>query len=568
MTLPPIPDSRWVLAVIHYDLIPLLYPEEYLGDPGWRRFYGVGLTCSKQADLLLGISQASCDEAQLHLQLPPERVVNVSSAVSSFFSQMPDDPERALVLAELEIDRSFVLYTGGDDPRKNLDGLIKAYGLMPPDVRYRHQLVVVCQVTSGTRKRLEKLQQSLGLNANDVILTGKVSDEDLRHLYSACRLFVFPSWHEGFGLPVLEAMQCGAAVLASDKSSLPEIVQLPEALFDPHDAEAMAVKMARGLEDDDFWSHLVASSVKKSQRFSWQTTAKVALEAMEQAVNRRCAFSHEGEVATQRAGQVASRRPRLAFVSPLPPDESGIASYACELLQALSRYYEIEVVSEREWCSNEWIQGNLPIRPPSWLKKHGQEYDRIVYQFGNSHFHHFMLGLLRLHPGVVALHDLYLGDMLSDLANRSAQPELLVKEAWDSHGLGVFSGATTMGDVCRDYPCSRFVFDVAPGVILHSWHARSLAENYFSGSLQGKVQVIPLNSLRRQLPSKQEARRVLNLSEDEFVCACFGIVAPSKCNDRLAEAWRLVNRVHPGAKLVFVGSDQYWPGGKGLQPVC
>ena len=113
---------------------------------------------------------------------------------------------------------------------------------------------------------------------------GQISDQTLTALYDACRAFVFPSWHEGFGLPALEAMAAGAAVIAADASSLPEVADLPEALFDPHDVAAIAAHLERVLTDDAFRQRLQAHGPQQAAKFSWQRTAKDILDFFAKAV--------------------------------------------------------------------------------------------------------------------------------------------------------------------------------------------------------------------------------------------------------------------------------------------
>src|SRR5262249_29180224 len=119
------------------------------------------------------------------------------------------------------LDRDFVLYVGGPDFRKNLNGALEAFALLPESERSRLLLVVACDLSHEHRRALENRAAELGIAAS-VKLTGYVSDEELRALYQMCRVFFFPSLYEGLGLPVLEALQCGAPVVAADGSSIPE----------------------------------------------------------------------------------------------------------------------------------------------------------------------------------------------------------------------------------------------------------------------------------------------------------------------------------------------------------
>jgi hypothetical protein len=101
----------------------------------------------------------------------------------------------------------------------------------------------------------------------------------------------------------------------------------------------------------------------------------------------------------------------MAYVSPLPPEASGIADYSAELLPALSKYYDIDVIVSQDAIADEWIQENCGVRSVAWFRQNHQDYARVVYHFGNSPFHQHMFDLLSQIPGVVVLHDFFLGDI-------------------------------------------------------------------------------------------------------------------------------------------------------------
>jgi hypothetical protein len=142
-------------------------------------------------------------------------------------------------------------------------------------------LLIASRLTDHDRLQLEKHAQSHGLAANELILTGYVSDDMLIALYSAAALFVFPSLHEGFGLPALEAMACGTPVIGSNSTSIPEVIGLEEAMFDPRRPEAIAAKIAEVLNDPAFGARLRTHGRTQAARFSWDNTAQRALRALE-----------------------------------------------------------------------------------------------------------------------------------------------------------------------------------------------------------------------------------------------------------------------------------------------
>jgi glycosyltransferase involved in cell wall biosynthesis len=270
-------------AVILYDLIPLLNQDVYLGSPAQRQCYMRKIESLRRAGRLLAISDYAREEALAALDLPPDRIVAISTAVDESF--VPAEPTADALDAlrrRFGITRPFVMCApGGYDSRKNLPGLITAYGLLPADLRAGHQLLIASRLTDHDRVQLERHAQSSGLARNELILTGYVSDDMLIALYSAAALFVFPSLHEGFGLPALEAMACGTPVIGSNSTSIPEVIGLDEAMFDPRRPEAIAAKMAEVLGDPAFGARLRTHGRTQAAKFSWDNTARRALRALE-----------------------------------------------------------------------------------------------------------------------------------------------------------------------------------------------------------------------------------------------------------------------------------------------
>lgn len=266
-------------AVTLYDLIPLSVPHP---NPTYRAHYERKLLSFRRADLWLGISQYSCDEAVNALSLPPERVVNISCAADRGFGRVhAGGITRSALMQAHHITRPFVCAVGAPEERKNLDMLFRAFVALRPDLRRRHQLVLVGHMQERDRQAVAERAHLRGLSESELVFTGHVTDRDLVLLYNSCQAFVFPSLYEGFGLPALEAMQCGAPVIASNATSVPEVVGLDDALFDARDADAATLALTRVLSDDVFRSRLVEHGLTQSARFSWDHTAHLALDAME-----------------------------------------------------------------------------------------------------------------------------------------------------------------------------------------------------------------------------------------------------------------------------------------------
>ncbi len=268
-------------AVTLYDLIPLAMESDYLQNPPTRKWYQRKLGSLRRADLLLAISQFSLSQAKSLLRLDDARLANISGAADPLFRVLPADSAREVALrARLGVWRSFVMYAGGFDSRKNVAGLIRAYASLPPSLRQSRQLVVVGEPLGTIRAELDAVARKHGLAADELRFVGFVNDADLVGLYNACELYVFPSRSEGFGLPALEAMACGAPVIAADTSSLPEVIGYPDAMFDATSDAAMAERIGQALSDPGYRARLIAHGKERVRLFSWEASADRALDAI------------------------------------------------------------------------------------------------------------------------------------------------------------------------------------------------------------------------------------------------------------------------------------------------
>ena len=521
-------------AVVLYDLIPYINPKPYLENPVVSNWYLKKIEQLKKADLLLSISKSSGQEAVDWLNFDPSQVVNISTACDDKFQPVKlNNSDYTHFAQTYNLTKPFVMYTGGIDYRKNIEGLIRAYAQLPKAVRQHHQLAVVCSVQPHDRERLTELAKQQGLGKNDYIMTGFVPEEDLIKLYNACKLFIFPSWHEGFGLPALEAMQCGAPVIASNNSSLPEVVGLDEALFDPLDDQAITAKLLQGLTDEAFRQHLIAHGKVQAKLFNWDNIATTALTAMEGKYNNL-------PKQTNHAIVNPVPRKRLAYLSPLPPERSGISDYSAELLEQLSQYYLIDVITDQENVSDAWIIANTKIRSVAWFKDHSNEFDRVLYHFGNSHFHQHMFDLLSIVPGVVVLHDFYLSAIQSYMSGIGVAPLNWKQHLYYSHGYMAVYTATHENyphEALWTYPTNLKVLQDALGVIVHSENSKQLANQWYGNHTADKWHLIPH---LRHLPaknSKEDARESLGFADDDFIICSFGIINKTKRSLELVEAF-------------------------------
>lgn len=285
------------VTVTLYDLIPLLNSSEYLDKfQAYSDFYHRKIEYLRKADGFLCISEYAKSEGQLGLQVENSNFFNVSTAIEPKFQPIDVTSElEAELRSKFEISRSFVLYTGGADQRKNLVRLIEAYAALGIEIRSQHQLLFAGKMPEEIIADLKSYARSYGLQQDELCFTGYVSDQELVCLYNLCELYVFPSWHEGFGLPALEAMACGAPVIASNVTSLPEVVGLDEMLFEPMDVEQITGKMKAVLQSKELKNKFSSHGLEQAKNFSWDKTALLALTAFSKIAKERVNRSYNSK---------------------------------------------------------------------------------------------------------------------------------------------------------------------------------------------------------------------------------------------------------------------------------
>ncbi len=254
-----------------------------------------------------------------------------------------------------------------------------------------------------------------------------------------------------------------------------------------------------------------------------------------------------------------TRKPKLAYISPLPPEKSGIADYSAELLPELSRHYDIDVIVAQETIADSWINANCAVRQVNWFRANAHRYDRVLYHFGNSHYHQHMFDLLVQIPGIVVLHDFYLGHVVAGMDLQGINPHRWTRELHHAHGYAAVQErfhTQNMGDIAFKYPCNLSVLQQAIGVVVHSNFARQLAEQWYGQGWSQHWGILPMLRVPAVSVNKSVARQALGLADDAFVVCSFGMLGSIKQNNRLLDAW-LASALtqEKNTFLIFVGEN-------------
>ena len=277
------PINRGVPCIVTFhDIIAETLPK--LVFRSWRSRLFWELKCrlaARRADLVVTVSLESKKGLMRHFGLSEDRVAVISEAPASGFTEAAGSKQadaEVLRRYRLESGRRYILYVGGISPHKNIETLIEAFAEVRKDSWLEDVHLVLVGDWAGDAfytcyEELCKLVEHYGLG-HAVHFTGFVPDADLVHLYTACQVFVLPSYLEGFGLPAVEAMACGAAVVASNVGSLPEVLDGSGELFDPHDVAALTGCLKRVIGDSAHQQELRQRSLRRALDFSWETSAQ------------------------------------------------------------------------------------------------------------------------------------------------------------------------------------------------------------------------------------------------------------------------------------------------------
>ena len=271
----PLVHPRRTVVTIHdlgHRRFPEAYPPDTLRYLSWSTDHNV-----RTATHLIADSEATRDDILRYYPMDSSRVTVVYPGVDPAYHPVTGRDERNAVLERYGIDGDYLLYVGTLQPRKNVERLVAAYGLLRETGRLEARLVLV-----GRKGWLpDGILQAVQASRAPIMMTGYVPPEDMPALYSGAMALVLPSLFEGFGLPALEAMACGTPVIAANASSLPEVVGDAGILVDPLDVDDLARGILRIASSPGLRRELGDRGLERAQRFTWQAAAKATLEVLD-----------------------------------------------------------------------------------------------------------------------------------------------------------------------------------------------------------------------------------------------------------------------------------------------
>lgn len=245
-----------------------------------------------EADVVAAVSRHAAAALHTHYQVPPERIAIIPNGLRPHFRRITDPVLLGATRHKFSLKHPLVLGVGTLEPRKNHLGLIKAFHQVQSEKKNRSAMLALAGGPGWLYEETRQLVATLKLE-KQVRFLGRVSELELCGLYSLADVFVFPSFCEGFGLPPLEAMACGAPVITSNTSSLPEVVGDAALTLDPHDTDALAAAIKRVLGEQNLREELRQKGFERAKLYTWSDSASKMLEVYTKLSNGATHFSGE-----------------------------------------------------------------------------------------------------------------------------------------------------------------------------------------------------------------------------------------------------------------------------------
>jgi glycosyltransferase involved in cell wall biosynthesis len=526
-------DPTLLRAAVVHDFIPHRLPDRYLPTATDRLGYAIAMRWLGRCNLFLSNSRSSADDLIALLGVAESAVTVTGCSLDPVFEPRtlapPYQPRHVLVV-------------GGGDPRKNPDVVISAHArsrVMQDGVGI--PLVVAGNYTENDALAFRAIATAAGGRAALIEVPGHVSDDRLLELYRKAIALVVSSRDEGFSIPLIEGMAAGVPCLASNIRVHAELVKDPDCRFLPNDYATLCSQLEQVVMDAAWREGVLARQSEVWPNFRAQAVA----DRFWGAVARRLEL--------RPANILRGHRPRVALLSPLPPDRSGVADYTAATCGELGRLVDLHIFSETPQAIRP--RNTASIRPLSALPSLTAGFDRVIGVIGNSHFHTNIFEILRRYGGACIAHDARMLGFYRTLLGKEralavASGELgrLVSESELNVWLGDEAKleALFLGEIAES---------AAPTIVHSLVTARMFKDRYGVPAAY-----LPFSIYRPWAPEeltrdrRAKARLRLGLVSGEIVIVTFGFVHVSKAPEECVWALKLLRDCGIPARLHFVGA--------------
>ncbi|MGH6980284.1 MAG: glycosyltransferase [Stellaceae bacterium] len=527
-------DRSIIKATVVYDFIPHDRPKHYLRSDPQRVAYRAALFYLYGYDWFFPISEYSRRRLIELTGIGEDRAITIGAPIRRQL--------RRATAAPVPRDPPYFLTVAGDDWRKNVECPVAAFARLAEDGDAKSALVIV-----GTYSAARQAAIVSGLPAPlraRVHFRTDLTDTEMAELYAGAVATICPSRIEGFSLPVVEALTCGSPVLLSDCAAQVELIDDPDILFAPDDVERLTGLMASLLDQPLRREALLARQRPVTDRFGEEIVGEKFWTPI---------FATHEKKRASAPFAVRGVRPRIAFVTPYPPDASGVAFYSARTLTDIAKRADVDLFTDAAVVDKR--DDLRHAGPISSFPYFSRRYDRVVSVVGNSNFHSRIVDYVRDFGGACVQHDNRMADFYMHLRGFGKFAEML-KSAGAKKSL---SHADALEGLLKPEVFGSLFFDeivhaAAPFMV----HSRTIARNV---KAQYGVEAIVLPfAVQRDFsdselePSHRDAvRKRLGIAPDRVAIVTLGIPAGSKGNVECIEALALLRKGGMNAALYFVG---------------
>lgn len=522
-------------ATVVYDFIPLEFPDRYLESRPALYRYSAASAWLPAYQAFFPISQHAADELARRHRIDASRIDVTGVALRDAFARrLGGGPARRPAAAA---DAS-ILFIGGPDERKNLDAAVAAFAALRATGRTTLQLAIAGGYPQDWR---ERVHARCG-GGSGLVFLDRLSDDELADWHAHSRATVIASRAEGFSLPIIECIAAGGLAVASDIPVHRELLADPAVRFHPEDADQLAAILSGVLDSPAERSRLAAAERPVAGRFTARAVGDRFWEA----------FARRFLPAVAERPRPRPRRRSIAFVTPFPPDRTGVADYSLRCVEALARHVDVDVYTDQAApVTTAAVREFHPITAAAWLRP---DYDATIAVVGNSSFHTRIIDLHRRYGGPCIVHDNRLAELtawwkgaehLRTLAERTlgrdVRPDEVAGWLADPGGLPTLFYDEILA-------AARPLLVHSRGIQEHVGRLYHVAADYLPFCVYRRFTAADISA-----EARQAARRGLGVADDEAMIVTLGIVdavkSPAVCVDAVAA---LVHRGIP-ARLHFVG---------------
>lgn len=520
-----------IRAAIVYDFIPKRFPHIYLPTAADKLNYALAKRWLARCDAFAPISQSAAADLRGELGVPADSIFVTGCSIAPIFLEGTDAAS----------ERKHVFVGAGPDGRKNPEVVIRAHAQSEVLQNQAIKLLIGGNYSNSEAQRFRDLAAQEGGNPDLIQVPGHVTDMQLRQMYREALVVMSASRDEGFSLPLVEGMSCGALCAASDIPAHQELVGDTGLRFAPDDHGQLMTILERAIREPEWrkagvdrqktvWPRFRESEV--ASRF-WSMLKEPDSRPAAPAVNR-------------------GRRPRIAVLSPLPPDRSGVADYTAATCADLGRLVDLHLFTDT--IAPRAQSGVSSIRPLTELPHLMSSFDRVVSVIGNSHFHHRIFEFHQRYGGACIAHDArMLGFYRIVLSSERA-----LAEAARELGRPVHEAELNLWLSDESKLEALFLGEIiaasSPMVVHSPVTAELCAERYGVTPAYVPFSIYrPWSGTELSLSARRKARARIGVADSDVVISSFGFVSRPKAPEEMVLALEILRHQNVPARLHLVG---------------